>query len=104
MESRYPVSKLLEVLYGRELAARIAKSKRPSVTVNLVNPGLCHSELAREAGWGLYFFKLFFARTTEVGSRTLVSGGLAGTDSHGQYMDCCRSAEYVLPGVIVGVD
>lgn len=93
MESRYPVSKLLEVLYGRELAVQMTKSNRPSVILNLIDPGLCHSELAREAGWGLYFFKLLFARTTEAGSRTLVTGGTAGTDSHGQYMQSCQTEE-----------
>lgn len=93
MESRYPASKLLEVFYGRELAKHTKKGDTPSVIINLINPGLCHSDLARELGWGLYFFKLLFARTTEAGSRTLVTGGTAGTESHGQYMDSCRIGE-----------
>ncbi|MCJ1470924.1 hypothetical protein MMC07_009572 [Pseudocyphellaria aurata] len=74
MGARYPVSKLLEVLYGRELAKHMDKSQTPPVVLNLIDPGLCHSELTREAGWGLYFLKLAFARSTEVGSRTLVTG------------------------------
>ena len=31
-------------------------------------------------------FKKILARTTEVGSRTLVHAGVAGPDTHGQYM------------------
>ena len=93
MKSRYPVSKLLEMLYGRELAVQMTKSDRPSVILNLVDPGLCHSEITREEGWGWYFFKLLVARSTEAGSRTLVTGGTAGTDSHGQYMESCHTEE-----------
>lgn len=93
MEFRYPVSKVLEILYGRELAIQMMKSKKPPVIITMVDPGLCHSELARDAGWGLYFFKLLFARTTEAGSRTLVAGVTAGADGHGQYMSGSRIAE-----------
>lgn len=30
-------------------------------------------------------------RTTEVGSRTLVHAGLAGTETHGQYLSDCKT-------------
>jgi hypothetical protein len=33
-----------------------------------------------------YLFKLILARSTEVGSRTLVAGISAGLESHGAYM------------------
>ncbi|POS81486.1 short-chain dehydrogenase [Diaporthe helianthi] len=80
---RYPVSKLLEVLVVRQVAPRL---RGGAVVINLVNPGLCHSELTREAGLGLAAMKFFLARSTEVGSRTLVAAGLAGDESHGKYM------------------
>ncbi|SLM34748.1 short-chain dehydrogenase [Lasallia pustulata] len=89
MRDRYNVSKLLEVFYTRELAARTKANKKSDVIINFVNPGLCHSELAREAGWGLYILKLLLARTTEYGSRTLVNAVEAGQESHGQYMSNC---------------
>ncbi|KAK5139545.1 hypothetical protein LTR04_003493 [Oleoguttula sp. CCFEE 6159] len=85
MNDRYNVSKLLEVFTVREVCATRAKDPYP-VTINYLNPGLCHSELMREAGLGGYIFKLLFARTTEVGSRTLVHAGLAPHDTHGQYL------------------
>ena len=42
MSSRYPVSKLLEVLVVREMAEK-APSKTFPVTIDCVCPGLCHS-------------------------------------------------------------
>lgn len=93
MTTRYPVSKLLEVLFVRELCARISAKHPgdPSVVINLVNPGLVHSALAREAGWKLAFFKLLFARSTEYGSRTETYAALeAGIETNGGYLDDCQ--------------
>lgn len=90
---RYPVSKLLEVLYTRELAANTEQSSQSEVIINLINPGLCHSELTRDAGWFMYILKLILARTTECGSRTLVSGSEGGPETHGQYLSSCQVAK-----------
>lgn len=82
---RYPTTKLLEVLLIRELvAARLPAHSR--VVVNMLNPGLCHSQLGRDAGWGLWLLKQVLARSTEMGSRTLVAGAAGGPESHGAYM------------------
>ncbi|KAJ5646269.1 Short-chain dehydrogenase/reductase family protein [Penicillium lividum] len=83
MGERYPLSKLLEVLVVQELAGRVRGS---DVIIDMVNPGLCHSQLGRNAGWGLWLMKQILARTTEIGSRTLVAGILAGLEAHGAYM------------------
>lgn len=83
MMERYPTSKLLEILVVRQIAPKLVNSK---VTLNILNPGLCHSELARDSGMFLVVLKFFLARSTEVGSRTLVLSGLAGPESHGKYM------------------
>ncbi|KAI8075151.1 hypothetical protein BC940DRAFT_287583 [Gongronella butleri] len=83
MNERYPLSKLLEVLLVKELANRVAGS---DTIINMLNPGLCHSELGRDAGFAFSVFKFFVARSTEVGSRTLVASAAAGPDSHGAYM------------------
>jgi NAD(P)-dependent dehydrogenase (short-subunit alcohol dehydrogenase family) len=90
MGERYQVSKLLEVLAIRSMA-----SAHPSipVTINCLNPGLCHSELSRESGWGLYILKLLLARTSEAGSRTLVHAGSSGEESHGKYLGDCKVTE-----------
>jgi retinol dehydrogenase-12 len=93
VSARYQVSKLLEVLYGRELAARISESKKPTVILNLLNPGLCHSELSRNSPFTLTVLKFFLARKTEVGSRTLVAAACGGHETHGQYMDDARVSQ-----------
>ncbi|KAI0972484.1 NAD(P)-binding protein [Xylaria arbuscula] len=91
---QYPLSKLLGVF----ALASIAK-EYPSypVIINGVSPGLCHSDLSREAkGMQKVAFgvmKTVLARTTEQGSRTLVSGGIAGPESHGRYMEDCKVGE-----------
>lgn len=84
-EDRYSTSKLLNVLGVRAMAERKSVDQIP-VTINTVNPGLCHSELARDAGVVLAIMKFFLARTTEVGSRTLVHAGTAGPETHGEYL------------------
>lgn len=78
MGSRYALSKLFEVFAVREICAKPRTMPDYPVIINTVNPGLCHSELARDLGWGLWLFKLLLARTTEVGSRTLVHAATAG--------------------------
>ncbi|KAK7719830.1 hypothetical protein SLS64_002011 [Diaporthe eres] len=93
---RYQVSKLLEVLVIRQIAPRI----KGAVTLNMLNPGLCHSELSRESGLGLAVMKFFLARSTEVGSRTLVAAGLAGEESHGKYMSDAVVAEQSLSAFV----
>ena len=90
MLQRYNVSKLLEVFYARELAFRIKHYDDAKVIINFVNPELCQSELAREAGWIVQVMKALLARTTEAGSRVLVYGAQAGQETHGQYVSNCR--------------
>ncbi|OCK79562.1 short-chain dehydrogenase/reductase [Lepidopterella palustris CBS 459.81] len=93
MSARYAVTKLLEVLAAREMVA--SKASRPDypVTINLLNPGLCHSELAREMPVVSRIFNfVLWARPTEVGSRTLVSAAGMGRESHGQYLSDCDIA------------
>lgn len=83
LSERYQVSKLLEVLAIRQIAPKLQDS---GVTLNMLNPGLCHSELGREGSLALTLMKAVMARTTEVGSRTLVAAGAVGKASHGKYM------------------
>ena len=40
-------------------------------------------------------FRLFLARKTEVGGRTLVASAEAGKESHGWYMDNSKQGRYV---------
>lgn len=91
MDTRYPTSKLMEVFVVREMAARRPRESYP-VTINLVNPGLCESELNRDGNMGVRIMKALLARTTETGSRTLVAGAAGGPETHGEYMDMSKVA------------
>ncbi|KAJ6526942.1 hypothetical protein DFH09DRAFT_935822 [Mycena vulgaris] len=77
MQTQYMVTKLLNVLFIRALNARLGASP---LIVNTVNPGFCHSELARDMSPVKMFFssivKRIFAFTTEEGSRQLVWGAV----------------------------
>ncbi|KAM7211844.1 hypothetical protein V8F06_012756 [Rhypophila decipiens] len=87
---QYPISKLLEVFFVRAFADEHPAPPFP-VILNCFNPGLCHSELGRDiSGWGFTIIKAILARSTEVGSRTLMHAGSAGIESHGQYLDDCE--------------
>ena len=82
---RYSTSKLMEVLYCRELAPKLNTSGKPTVTLNYVNPGLCWSNLA-EKNFAVNVFMTLLARKTDVGARCLVAGAMIGKESHGQFM------------------
>ena len=88
----------------RELADLMATGShaREPLILNCTNPGLCHSQLAQEnngiAAIVFTIMKFLLARTTEVGSRTIVDSAAAGKESHGQYMSDCEITE---PSVFV---
>jgi len=92
LSSRYQVSKLLEVLFVRAFCEKYSADQIP-VTVNLVNPGYCHSEFQREQPAVMKVFAFLFARTTEVGSRTLVHAGMQGVETHGKYLSDSQITE-----------
>ena len=90
VNERYSLSKLLEVLVVREVAAGFGQK---GIILNMLNPGLCHSALSKDGGLVLQIIKLFLARKTEVGSRTLLHAASAGPDSHGKYLSDTRIAD-----------
>lgn len=97
MHDRYNVSKLLEVFTVRHIARNHPLSQL-NVKVNTLTPGLCESELLRDVNVFIkaiaWVMKKLTARTTEVGSRTLVHGGVtAGEETHGKFMSTCHVLE-----------
>lgn len=96
VNDRYLVSKLLDLFITREIGNFLEGSKvteDKSILINCVNPGLCHSELSRKAGWGLYILKLFLARSTSYGARNLVWAALASQENQGEYVSDCSFVE-----------
>ncbi|KAL6721765.1 hypothetical protein ACLMJK_000870 [Lecanora helva] len=91
---RYYVSKLMEMYAVQELADEMSASSKPGkVIINHVNPGWVVTEVMREWSglkWIIFrIFRAFLARSTEVGSRTLINAAEGGEETHGQYMDDC---------------
>jgi retinol dehydrogenase-12 len=92
---RYNVSKLLEILVCQYWTSESGPmgSDYP-ITLNMINPGFCRSELTRDVQgilvYVLALFKFLLARSTEVGSRTLVHAAVAGEETHGKYLSECQ--------------
>ncbi|KAI5459121.1 putative short-chain dehydrogenase/reductase family protein [Mariannaea sp. PMI_226] len=96
----YPLSKLLETFAVRELASLLPVDQT-GVVINLVCPGLCKTELGRNAPPEVHdrLKELHekYGRTAEDGSRTLLFGAVAGRESHGQFLDSCEIADDKVP-------
>ncbi|KAJ3018769.1 hypothetical protein HKX48_002636 [Thoreauomyces humboldtii] len=95
MADRYNVSKAMELLIVRKLAALLSASPQhvsSPVILNTVTPGFCHSSLASEGGIPLKLLAAALARPTEVGGRTLVNAIEQGQDSHGQFLSDAKIA------------
>ena len=89
-QDRYPTSKLVQLFAARELATRVKQDGKSDIIINMPNPGFCHSELSRDGGWVFVVMKFFLARSTEAGSRTLVSAVEGGPETHGQFLSNCH--------------
>ena len=97
---RYPTSKLLIFYAVRELAARSPITPDSNVVINVMTPGLCRSDLMRDANsLGMKIFEFvfmgLFARKTEVGGRTLVHAVSTDLpeDAHGKFVMDCKVTE-----------
>jgi NAD(P)-dependent dehydrogenase (short-subunit alcohol dehydrogenase family) len=93
--TRYNVSKMMELLAGRELATKMTDSKDGQVIVSVVNPGWVKTNMGSGEKPGLFaaFGRRFIARETEVGSRTLVHAAEGDPETHGQYLSDCKIGE-----------
>jgi len=94
--NRYPVSKLVELYVVREYAA-LNPPSTTGVVINYVNPGLCTTELARNADENtkkrIEDMRAALGRTAEMGSRTLLHGAIGGEETHGKYLSECETKE-----------
>lgn len=91
---RYYTSKLLNILWVRELAERVDGKE---VLINTVNPGFCYSGLHRHEKSGIVKIFLFlFGWSTIQGGHCLADALVEHEDSHGQYLSLQKSMPYVL--------
>ncbi|KAH6622687.1 hypothetical protein F5144DRAFT_336347 [Chaetomium tenue] len=97
----YPLSKLAEVFAVRHLAREVLPVEKGGVIINLVCPGLCVTELSRNAPeeftTRLRHLHGLYGRTAEDGSRTLLHGAVAGVESHGKLLHSCEDGEPDVP-------
>jgi retinol dehydrogenase-12 len=94
--NRYYTTKLLNVLWVRELTGRVNGKE---VVVNTVNPGFCYSGLHRHMGAGVNVFLWLFGWTSEQGGYCLVDAMVGHEGSHGAYISEQKVTEYVFSSV-----
>ncbi|KAK0631064.1 hypothetical protein B0T17DRAFT_491013 [Bombardia bombarda] len=107
MDSRFALTKLVEMYAVREFASLLPADKT-GVIINMVSPGLCSTGLGREARTWIRAsqdtLRALMARTAEQGSRTILHGAAAGRDSHGTHLSGCEIKEYWLPKWMTDAD
>lgn len=94
MSDRYGATKLLQLMMMQRLAGAVDASAKGHVRVNSCNPGLCQTALFR----AMYFpvnlvtglALQVVGRTSEVGSRTLMTAAFGGEETHGRFMSNCE--------------
>ncbi|KAI1260933.1 putative short-chain dehydrogenase/reductase family protein [Xylariaceae sp. FL1019] len=100
MDSRYGLSKLLQIYAWRELAL-LAPVSRTGVVINMISPGLCKTGLLRHARLVTYVtvssMTAILGRTAEEGSRTVIHALIAGKESHGHYLSDCKIKDHYVP-------
>ncbi|GIC86097.1 putative short-chain dehydrogenase/reductase family protein [Aspergillus udagawae] len=96
----YPLSKVFTTMALRYLATLIPVD-HTGVVLNLVCPGLCKTDLSRNAPAqfrkDLAKLHAEYGRTAEDGSRTLLHGAVAGKESHGCLLHSCEIGENAVP-------
>lgn len=90
-QQQYAITKLLLMYVLKGLSANALKpgTSQPEVIVTAACPGLCRTNMGRDFAFVLKIivgiFQRIFARSSEEGSRTLVSGTTLGPEAHGEF-------------------
>ncbi|KAL4876074.1 hypothetical protein BJY04DRAFT_223424 [Aspergillus karnatakaensis] len=96
----YPLSKLMDTIIVRELAAQLPV-EQGKVIINANCPGLCRTELVRNATGpvrdSIVEQHQLYGRTAEDGSRTLLAGANLGEESHGAFLSSCEVRQDKVP-------
>ncbi|KFA78602.1 hypothetical protein S40288_11200 [Stachybotrys chartarum IBT 40288] len=100
VQASYPLSKLMELFAVREIRSELPLAKT-GVIVNAVDPGLCETELSRNAPpeFKQHILQMYeqFGRNSDHGSRNLLYAAVAGPESHGKYIASCKISVEELP-------
>lgn len=92
-QAAYGQSKLANLLFGKELAARLDGT---GVTSNVLHPGAVKTEIMRDLPWLIRTLVGAFFISPEVGAKTTVmlADEKVYTEQNGSYYDQTRLAEY----------
>ncbi|KAI9700903.1 MAG: hypothetical protein M1820_006664 [Bogoriella megaspora] len=87
-QDRYPTTKVISMLWMKELARRIQGEQ---IVINQPNPGFCKTDLMRHAkgmtGFMVKVFTALVARSAQDGARCILdSAVIKGSESHGCYV------------------
>jgi NAD(P)-dependent dehydrogenase (short-subunit alcohol dehydrogenase family) len=91
VEKSYNILKLLTMYIMHGLIEDYARNERGevAVTVNVACPGYCTTDLGRDFPWYISLptklMQMYYGRTAEEGSRSLVSATLLGLRGHGVF-------------------
>lgn len=85
----YYVSKTANIMFGLELARRLAET---SVTVNLVNPGMCSTAIFKKVPFPLNLFVKHSFKTAKEGAQTTIMCAVSQEleKVSGKYFSDCR--------------
>ena len=99
VQPRYNVSKLVQLLIFRELAADMAQSQKAGrIVTSIINPGWVATNVMREAvgciftTWIRVGGKLI-GRTPEQGARTVIHAAYGDDETYGKYLSDCHVSE-----------
>ncbi|KAH6664817.1 hypothetical protein F5X68DRAFT_250362 [Plectosphaerella plurivora] len=100
MDERYAVTKLIETFAYRKFSENFPTDVT-GVTVNMVNPGLCKTGLARDARTWTKFtlgsLRAAGARSAESGSRAVLHAVTVKEESHGKFLSGCEIKQHWIP-------
>ncbi|KAL9079535.1 MAG: hypothetical protein Q9157_001593 [Trypethelium eluteriae] len=90
MQHQYHISKTLLMFFQEGIVREMEKSKDGNDPVIVVStPGMCRTDIGREFGFGIRAVfagvQMFIARSSEQGSRTLVTSAAQGREAHGRF-------------------
>jgi len=88
---RYSVTKLLNVVWARQLASQVSAGE---VIVNFFNPGSLDTGLHRDGKKTIQLFDRFIGRKPKEGGRLVMDAALAkGSNTHGKYLSEAKLAK-----------
>ena len=103
------LTKLCQIFAARYLATALLPVEQTGVVINYLDPGLCITNLTSNVEPHIREMiekerRDYFARTAEMGSRTLLGAAAQGKESHGRLVGSCEVQESTSFGAAISVE